>query len=70
MNIIEKIVSEIYLKMPDTISWYEKDYLIDLTEIVDEIVYSNRFSLNEQNLYRLNKNSYILLVFKEIDLIK
>jgi hypothetical protein len=70
MNIIEKIVSEMYLKMPDTISWYEKDYLIDLTEIVDEIVYSNRFSLNEQNLYRLNKNSYILLVFKEIDLIK
>ena len=67
MNIIEKIVSEMYLKMPDTISWYEKDYLIDLTEIVDEIVYSNRFSLNEQNLYRLNKNSYILLVFKEID---
>jgi hypothetical protein len=70
MNIIEKIVSEMYLKMPDIISWYEKDYLIDLTEIVDEIVYSNKFSLNEQNLYKLNKNSYILLVFKEIDLIK
>lgn len=70
MNIIERIVSEMYLKMPDIISWYEKDYLIDLTEIVDEIVYSNKFSLNEQNLYKLNKNSYILLVFKEIDLIK
>jgi hypothetical protein len=70
MNIIEKIVSEMYLKMPDIISWRDDEYLIDLTEIVDETVYSNKFSLEEQNLYRQNKNAHVLLVFKEINIIK
>jgi hypothetical protein len=44
--------------------------LIDLTEIVDETVFSDKFSLEEQNLYRQNKNAHILLVFKEINIIK
>jgi hypothetical protein len=69
MNIIEKIVSEIdFDKLPDIISWRDDEYLIDLTEMVDETVYSNKFSLEEQNLYRQNKNAHVLLVFKEINI--
>ena len=70
MNIIEKILDKINLdKMPDTISWRSTEHLIDLTELIDETVLCDNFSEEEQNNYKQCKNSVVLLISKELNLL-